>query len=316
VRQDDDDPVDDKTSKSRVVRMSAVVVGAIVLVVAAIVVVPYRRQVVSYLTHWNGSPTHTVVYVPFSASDPPEVRIAVAGDIGDSGHRIDATGAAMAGIVGDIPFDVLLLLGDNVYPSGDPAGLSGTVFEPFAGVLDDGTELLAILGNHDVPNGDAQLAALGMPGHWWAVQKSDVLLIGLDSNHPDNPTQLAWLEDTLRSSTATWKIVALHHPPYSAGYQGSNMAARRAFVPLFEQYGVQLVLSGHDHDYQRSNVINGVTYVVTGAAAGTRRTAERDFTAVSFSWHSYVELGVYPDRLIGRVMNQDDRVADEWVLRP
>ena len=94
------------------------------------------------------------------------------------------------------------------------------------------------------------------------------------------------------------------------------MDARRAFVPLFERYGVQLVLSGHDHDYQRSKVINGVTYVVTGAAAGTRRTGEADFTAVSFSWHSYVELGVYPDRLVGRVMNQDDRVADQWLLRP
>jgi 3',5'-cyclic AMP phosphodiesterase CpdA len=296
--------------------MSAVVVAGIVLVVGVIVVVPYRRQVVSYLTHWKGSPTHTVAYVPFSASDPPEVRIAVAGDIGDSGHRIDSTGAAMAGIVGGIPFAVLLLLGDNVYPSGDPAGLSATVFEPFADVLDDGTELRAIVGNHDAPNADAQLAALGMPGHWWAVQKSDVLLVGLDSNQPENPTQRAWLEDTLRSSTATWKIVALHHPPYSAGYQGSSIAVREAFVPLFEQYGVQLVLSGHDHDYQRSNVINGVTYLVTGAAAGTRRTAERDFTAVSFSWHSYVELAAYPDRLIGRVMNQDNRVADEWVLRP
>ena len=63
-------------------------------------------------------------------------------------------------------------------------------------------------------------------------------------------------------------------------------------------------------------MINGVTYVVTGAAAGTRRTGQRSFTQVSFSWHSYVELGVYPDRLIGRVMNQDDRVADQWVLQP
>jgi hypothetical protein len=62
--------------------------------------------------------------------------------------------------------------------------------------------------------------------------------------------------------------------------------------------------------------INGVTYVVTGAAAGTRRTGEEDFTSVSFSWHSYVEIGVYPDRLVGRVLNQDNRVADEWTLPP
>ena len=143
-----------------------------------------------------------------------------------------------------------------------------------------------------------------------------MLIVGLDTNVWDDPTQLAFLEETLASSDATWRIVTLHHPPYSAGYQGSNLDVRETFVPVFERFGVQLVLSGHDHDYQRSKEINGVTYVVTGAAAGTRRTGEADFTAVSFSWHSYVELGIYPDRLVGRALNQDDRVADEWTLSP
>ena len=287
------------------------------LVVAATVgVVQYRHQIVSYLTHWRGSPTHTEPYVAFPADDLPALRIAVAGDVGDSGRRLDATADAMARVVDDDPFDVLLLLGDNVYPSGDHTKLPGTVFEPFASVLAGGAELLAILGNHDAPDGDAQLAALGMPGRWWSEERGDALLVGLDSNHSDDPEQLAFLEEVLRTSTATWKIVALHHPPYSAGYQGSNTDARRSFVPLFERYGVQLVLSGHDHDYQRSRVINGVTYIVTGAAAGTRRTGKADFTEVAFSWHSYVELGVYPDRLVGRVMNQDDRVADQWLLQP
>ena len=108
----------------------------------------------------------------------------------------------------------------------------------------------------------------------------------------------------------------VHHPPYSAVYQGSNEDARRVFVPLFERYGVQLVLSGHDHDYQRSEVINGVTYVVTGAAAGTRRTGEADFTAVSFSWHHFVEVAIWNDRLVLRAVNQDLRVADEAVIPP
>jgi 3',5'-cyclic AMP phosphodiesterase CpdA len=289
---------------------------ALVVVAAAIGFLQYRRQVIAYLTHLRGSPSHTEPYVAFPADDPPELRIAVAGDIGDSGSRIDATGEAMARLPGDKPFDVLLLLGDNVYPSGDPAKLPETVFGPFADVLDRGADLFAILGNHDVSRGDEQLDALGMPGHWWAEERGDVLLIGLDSNEVADPDQRAFLEETLRGSTVTWKIVAVHHPPYSAGYQGSSEETRAAFAPLFEEHGVQLVLSGHDHDYQRSKEINGVTYVVTGAAAGTRRTGKDDFTEVSFSWHSYVELGVYPDHLVGRVMNQDNRVADEWVLQP
>lgn len=288
----------------------------VIVSVAGVAFVRWQRPIVSYLTHWKGSPTSTRPYVPFPADDPPALRLAVAGDIGDSGRRLGATARAINELAGDAPFDVLLLLGDNVYPAGDPARLPATVFEPFGPVLDRGTSLLAILGNHDVINGlgDAQMAALGMPGRWWSVERAGVLLVGLDSNRPNDPDQLAWLERTLRDTRAAWKIVALHHPPYSAGYQGSNQAARAAFTPLFERYGVQLVLSGHEHDYQRSRPIRGTTYVVTGAGAGTRRTGDSEFTAVSFSWHSYLELGVYPDRIVGRVLNQDNRVADEWSL--
>jgi 3',5'-cyclic AMP phosphodiesterase CpdA len=205
-----------------------------------------------------------------------------------------------------------VLLGDNVYPSGDPARLPDTVFGPFAAVLDH-APLHAILGNHDVKdgNGDAQADALGMPGRWWAEHLGDVLLVGLDSTTPDDADQRAWLEHTLATATEPWRIVLLHHPPYSAGYQGSNDEARAAFSPLFERYGVQLAVSGHDHDYQRSEPIDGVTYLVTGGAAGTRRTGEDDFTAVSFSWHHFVELAVYPDHLVVRALNQELRIADD-----
>jgi hypothetical protein len=77
---------------------------------------------------------------------------------------------------------------------------------------------------------------------------------------------------------------------------------------------VQLVLSGHEHDYQRSKPLGGVTYVISGAASGTRRTGEEDFTAVSFSWLHFVELGVFADRLVGRAVGQDARVADTWTI--
>lgn len=307
---------EDATRRPRRTRRFALLAALLIVSGAAVAVARYQRPVVSYLTHWKGSPSQTRAYVPFPADNPPVLRLAVLGDIGDSGRRLDATARAVDRLSGDDPFDVLLLLGDNVYPAGDPARLPDVVFGPFGPVLDRGAELLAILGNHDVAKGygDAQMAALGMPGRWWSVERSGVLIVGLDSNRPDDPDQLAWLERILRESTTPWKIVALHHPPYSAGYQGSDRTARAALTPLFERYGVQLVLSGHDHDYQRSEVIGGVTYVVTGAAAGTRRTGDADFTAVSFSWHSYVELGVYPDRIVGRALNQDNRMADEWTL--
>ena len=77
---------------------------------------------------------------------------------------------------------------------------------------------------------------------------------------------------------------------------------------------MQLVLSGHDHDYQRSDVLDGVTYVVSGAAAGTRRTGTRDFTAVSFSAHHFVDIAGFGDHLVLREVNQDLRAADEAVI--
>ena len=287
----------------------------VVLVVdAATVVKP--RQVRAYLTHWKGSPTHTVAFGDYPVDGEPVLRIAVAGDVGDSGGRLTSTGAAMADLAGPQGYDELLLLGDNAYPAGDPEALRRTVFQPFGPVLDGGAELLAILGNHDVMDGNAagQVEALGMPGRWWSVERAGVLIVGLDSNDGDDPEQVAWLDRTLARSDAPWRIVALHHPPYSAGYQGSALRIRATFSPIFERHGVQLVLSGHDHDYQRSDVIGGVTYVVSGAAAGTRRTSTESFTAVSFSWHHFLDVAVFADALVVRAVNQDGRVADEAVL--
>ena len=292
------------------------VVGLVIAAAAMIIVFP--RQTISRLTHWVGPPTQVSTYEPLQPA--PEWHLAVAGDVGDSGGRLDTTGATMARIQDIQPYDDLLLLGDNVYWNGDPAKLPDTVFGPFSGLLNRGVGLLAVLGNHDVldGHGDAQLAAMGMEGRYWSRTFDDLLLVGLDSNDLDGE-QVQWLERTLAASDATWKVVALHHPLYSAGYQGSNTEVRRVLEPVFVDNGVQLVLSGHDHDYQRSKVINGVTYLVSGAGSGTRRTGRQWFTAQSFAWLSFLDIGVYPDRLVVRAVGSDrtaTEVGDQVVVSP
>lgn len=291
---------------------------AVATIAVAVTVGRYGHQLVSFVSHVTGSPTKTVAFVPFPPGGEPNLRIAVVGDVGYGNDRERRTAAAIVEAGTGDPYDVLLLLGDNVYPTGDPTRLPETVFGPFAPVLDAGARLLAILGNHDIKDGhaDGQIAALGMPGRWYAERLGDVTLVALDSNDAHNSDQLAWLESTLAATTTTWKIVALHHPPYSAGYQGSSEEARELFAPVFERHGVQLVLSGHEHDYQRSRVINGVTYVVSGAAADTRRTGREDFTAKSVSWHHFVDLNVFADRLVLRAVNQSGRVFDQATILP
>jgi predicted phosphodiesterase len=297
--------------------IAAAALGVVVLAAGA-VAVPNRDLIGAYLTHRVGEPSQTWQVVPLPPEAQPWLRVALVGDIGDGGGREHETAAAIAEQSRYDTYDILMLLGDNVYPSGDPSRIGATVFEPFGPVLDAGTELFAILGNHDVEKGtgDAQLAALGMPGRWYAVERGEMLGIALDSTDPTNPEQLAWLEATLAGSDATWKLVGLHHPPYSSGFHGSHQELRDTFVPLFERYGVQIVFSGHEHDYQRSDPINGVTYIVTGAASRTRPTGVADYTAVAYSTHHFVDLNIYDDHILLRAIDQDGEQFDEVVIPP
>ena len=127
--------------------------------------------------------------------------------------------------------------------------------------------------------------------------------------------QLSWIEADLSSTHQPWKIAVFHRSPYSSGTEhGSDLTVRAAFGPLFERYGVQLVLSGHEHDYQRSTPINGVTYIISGAGGRTRGTGEDTFTAVSWSVLHFTDVNVYRDHLLVRAIDQDARGFDEVVI--
>ena len=263
-----------------------------------------------------GQPAVTCWPAPFDPSDPPALRLAVAGDVGTGGDAEFATAAAMAHRENEQEFDALILLGDNVYPHGDPDRLDETVFVPFGDVLFEDTALLAVLGNHDVQDGhgDEQARRLGMPGRWYAHRLGDLLFLGLDSNRADDSVQRHWLERVLANVSARWVIAALHHPPYSAGSHGSHRKSQAAFAELFAKYDVDLVLSGHDHDYQRSSPIDGVVYVTSGGAARLRPAGRRPFTATSWWTYHFVELNVWADRLEIRAIDQQGMVFDEATI--
>jgi 3',5'-cyclic AMP phosphodiesterase CpdA len=255
---------------------------------------------------------------PDAAATQPTVRLAAVGDFGMANDGAYAVARAMTTAAATQKFDALILLGDNVYPVGDPSLVQKAIFDPLRDLLNSGTRLLPVLGNHDVVagHGDELAAALGMPGRWYAHEVGSVLFIGLDSTQVEEPAQRAWLEQTLAGSTNTWKIVALHHPPFSAGMHGSEQDAQQAFSPLFEQYGVHLVLSGHDHDYQRNDPIRGVTYMVSGGGSKVRPTGTAEFTAVSASTLHFLDIGVWSDRLHIRAVDQTGQPFDEVTLTP
>ena len=155
----------------------AIVVAASILTAIAVVGLQYRREIVSYLTHWKGSPTHTEPYVPFPTGDLPAVRLAVVGDVGDSGSRLQRTADGVARLAGSEGFDGLLLLGDNVYPDGDPEQLRGTVLEPFAPILARGALADAGLTIRDV---DAVLTGNNLQEAQMFIPATLIEYLGID----------------------------------------------------------------------------------------------------------------------------------------
>jgi predicted phosphodiesterase len=246
----------------------------------------------------------------------PAARIAVAGDVGtEDGTDRARTARAMERFDRRRPFDALLLLGDNVYPRGNPKELGERVFRPFAPVLSGRTQLLGLLGNHDVldGNGPGQVRRLGMPGRYYVKRLGPVRLIVLDSTQPNDKRQLRWLGRALRSN-APWTVVALHHPLYSAGHHGSSLEVRAAVGPILARHAVDLVLAGHEHDYQRTKAIGGTVHVVSGGAAWLRPTGSDRFTAHSASTLHFTEINAWKSRLMLRAIDQRGRAFDKLVL--
>jgi 3',5'-cyclic AMP phosphodiesterase CpdA len=255
---------------------------------------------------------------PPSITAKPVARIAAVGDTGTGDLAERRTAQRMATESQQIPYDALVLLGDLIYEEGDAALVDNRITQPFADLVDDGATLIPVLGNHDYDSGEQQqiLVALGRERSWYTQRIGPVRVVVLDSNLVDDPDQTRWLQLTLArpQPSATWTVVVMHHPAYSAGYHGSTASVQQAWSPLFAEYEVPLVLAGHDHDYQRSVLIDGVTYVVSGAGAKSRPTGQEDFTAVSASTLHFLDLLFYHDRVVGRAIDQSGLLVDTFTI--
>ena len=200
-------------------------------------------------------------------ASPPagaDTRLVAIGDFGVGGDRQRRTGAAVEGFAEPRRVDALVTLGDNDYTE-DPIAFQSNWLGSFGWAAADGLLVAGTLGNHDVrvDGGRYEFELLGMPGRYYRRRLGNVELFLLDSNRLEE-AQLAWLDSALASSRARWKVVAMHHPAYSCGGYLGDRRVRRRLRPIFELYGVDLVLAAHDHNYQRFAERNGVTYVVHG----------------------------------------------------
>jgi hypothetical protein len=215
------------------------------------------------------------------AAEPPtaeaggRVRFAAIGDFGYAGPAEEA----VADLVKGFRPDFVITLGDNNYPLGAAETIDLNIglfyhqyIAPYVGRFGCGSvtnHFFPALGNHDwmTPGARPYLDYFELPGNerYYEVVRGPVHLFALDSdsNEPDGITQgsaqAAWLRQRLAASAAPWKIVYMHHAPYSSGPHGGTQAMRWPF----KAWGADLVLAGHDHDYERFD-IDGLPYVVDG----------------------------------------------------
>jgi len=136
--------------------------------------------------------------------------------------------------------------------------------------------------------------------------------------------QIAWLQADLAATTREWKVVFFHRPPYSTGAEhGSDLTIRNTFAPIFEQNGVQLVLNGHDHDYERTLPMKTtadpsarpVTYIVSGGGGAALYTVSGgSFTAAARSAYHYVRAEASDCQLIVQPIGLDGAPFDTLTL--
>jgi 3',5'-cyclic AMP phosphodiesterase CpdA len=271
----------------------------------------------------RGIPVLCVLVLALAGSSAAQTRVAflAAGDYGVGGSRELSLGLRMKSYESRNPANMLVLLGDNDYTE-SPARFRENWRRSFGWARQTGLRVAGVLGNHDyeLGRGRYQFRLLGMPGPYYTRWLGDAQLFFLDSNVVAD-RQTAWLEQQLAESTSTWKIAVLHHPPYTCGGHFGHRMIQRRWVPLFESYGVQLVLSGHDHNYQRFAMRNGVTYVVHGGG-GARLypllPCSRSYpprVRARFE-HGFVSVSIGPDDLAVSAVDLRGRVTDRFTLSP
>jgi hypothetical protein len=247
-------------------------------------------------------------------------RILAIGDFGVGGTTEHNMGEAMRTFEASHPSDVLLTLGDNDYTA-SPSTFHANWTDAFGWLGGAGVSVAGTLGNHDVEvNGGAyEFDELNMPRARYRRVVGDVELFILDSNRV-NTAQTRWLRRALRSSAARWQIVAFHHPAFTCGAYRGNPAVRRRWVPVFGRLGVDLVLNGHDHNYQRFAGRRGVHYVVHGGGGQHLYPIEpcpSGYPARRFARaaHGFLSIVADADTLRVRAVSPGLRVIDRAIYR-
>ena len=209
-------------------------------------------------------------------------RIWVTGDTGTLSSGQLAVYDAYRNFTSSNYTNLWLMLGDNAYNDGTDAEYQAAFFNIYPEILRQ-TPVWSTFGNNDGDSADSATqtgpyydifnfprsgevggVASGTEAYY-SFDYANIHFIVLDSSQTSrspSDAMMNWLLSDLQNVTADWLVAFWHHPPYSKGHHDSDsefelIEMRENFLPVLETYGVDLVLSGHSHSYERSKYLDG-----------------------------------------------------------
>jgi 3',5'-cyclic AMP phosphodiesterase CpdA len=221
-------------------------------------------------------------------STKQKIRVAA---FGDAGHfditQTNVFNSYLNNTTSD-PADLMLILGDNAYEDGTDSEFTYNFFKPFEDPMLKNHPLFPTPGNHDYHTtlqssreapyfksfttpqaGECGGVSSGAPGYY-SFNWGNIHFLSLDSYGTETSSnlrmsdtlspQVVWVKKDLEANTLPWTIVFFHHPPFTKGTRNSDtegelIAIRQNFIRILERYGVDIVLTGHSHVYERSYLL-------------------------------------------------------------
>ncbi|HKP85065.1 MAG TPA: metallophosphoesterase [Blastocatellia bacterium] len=262
----------------------------------------------------------------FGAYEPKsKTRFVVMGDFGTGGGDEFAIASKMFDMHRESKVEFVLSAGDNIYPNGAGRYFAKNFEQPFAAMLKEEVKFYTVFGNHDIEEGrrdQLHYPLFNMGGsNYYTIGRGNGLVdfFMIDTTDLDS-TQMNWLENTLRSSKAIWKIAVFHHPIYSSAKKhGSNVNLKKQLEPLLKTYSVQVVFAGHDHVYERIHPQQGIQHFVTGGAGKVRHgdiDLKSEFRAASYDdGHHFMLIELDETEIAFKAITAKGEVVDSGIIR-
>ena len=278
----------------------------------------YYYSVGTVATELAGDSSYTFRTAP-PVGPAANTRIWVIGDSGLPGVPADRVRDKYAAYPGADDTDVWLMLGDNAYNTGTDSEYQVAVFDQYPEMLRQWF-LWPTRGNHDgihigTHNDYYEIFTLPTDGvagglasgteAYYSFDHANVHFICLDSEGSSRAVgspMLQWLRNDLAATTRDWIIAYWHHPPYTKGSHDSDNAGdsggrmrdmRENVLPILDSTGVDLVLSGHSHTYERSFLLNG-HYGTSGTLVPSMEIDDGDGRETGDGAYEKTSLGANP----------------------